>query len=270
MQHAPVILATTEWPAHRADPSAAPLAMLVHGITGWYRTWWRVGPALAERGWRVVAVDQRGHGRSPRIEGTVDVQGLAADLGAAIERAGAPVDLLIAHSLGAAVATELAHRRPELMRRLVLEDPPSVTRADDLDFQERLEREVLAARADPVSEVARALTENRTWLEEDARQDVEGRAMVDLEGVLASLRANTGTRVPELAPQLTVATLLVLADEERSVVGAARGRLLRSLPPAVTVRELDSGHTVHRDRFEEYLAAILDWLVGARGLDELR
>lgn len=256
----PEHLAMHEWPAARTDASGPPVAVLVHGITGWYRTWWRVGPALAERGWRVVAVDQRGHGRSPRIAGTVDVGDLAADLEATIERIGSPVDLLVAHSLGAAVATELAHRRPDQMRRLVLEDPPSVTRADDLEFQARLERDVLAARSDPEGETARELAENPRWLEEDARQDVEGRAMLDLEGTLASLRANTRTRVLELAPQLTVPTLLILADEERSVVGGARGRLLANLPETVTPVELDSGHTVHRDRFEDYVAVILDWV----------
>ncbi|MBA3290388.1 MAG: alpha/beta fold hydrolase, partial [Actinobacteria bacterium] len=41
-------------------------AVLVHGVTAWSATWWRIGPALAERGWDVTAVDLRGHGDSPR------------------------------------------------------------------------------------------------------------------------------------------------------------------------------------------------------------
>lgn len=45
-------------------------ALLVHGIMSDSRTWRRVGPALAERGYRVLAVDLRGHGRSPRGEYT--------------------------------------------------------------------------------------------------------------------------------------------------------------------------------------------------------
>ena len=49
-------LATHEW-LSRDGGSDAPLAVLVHGVTGWWKTWWRVGPALADRGWRVVAVD---------------------------------------------------------------------------------------------------------------------------------------------------------------------------------------------------------------------
>ncbi|GAA3272619.1 hypothetical protein GCM10010493_57940 [Streptomyces lavendulae subsp. grasserius] len=44
------------------------LALLVHGIMSDHRTWRRVGPALAGRGYRVVAVDLRGHGASGRGE----------------------------------------------------------------------------------------------------------------------------------------------------------------------------------------------------------
>src|SRR5688572_29372634 len=113
--HSIALLATHEWPPSGTDAVAvAPVAVLVHGITGWWRTWWRVAPALAERGWRVVAVDQRGHGTSPPIDGVATAESFAADLAATIASLGiARVDALIAHSLGAAVAMELAHRQPD-------------------------------------------------------------------------------------------------------------------------------------------------------------
>lgn len=258
----PVTLATHEWPPSRTDAgAAAPVAVLVHGITGWWRTWWRVAPALAERGWRVIAIDLRGHGESRPIDGVATAETLADDIAATLDSLGeAPVDAVIAHSLGAAVVMELAHRRPEIARRVVLEDPPGQSRADDVEFQANLEREVRAARSDPGSEIRRTLAENPAWLAEDARQDVEGKANCDLEGILASLRANTGVRVTELAPALRVPALYLVADEERSVLGAERSALLRSLPPGATAVEFDSGHTIHRDRFDAYLAALLRWL----------
>ena len=43
-----------------------PLAVLVHGVTASSLTWWRVGPWFTQNGWRTVAVDLRGHGKSPR------------------------------------------------------------------------------------------------------------------------------------------------------------------------------------------------------------
>jgi pimeloyl-ACP methyl ester carboxylesterase len=83
------LLATRAW-GDGADPSR-PLAVLVHGVTSSSRSWWRVGPALAERGFRVLAVDLRGHGASPRPVAGLAAADLAADVAetvAALEAAG--------------------------------------------------------------------------------------------------------------------------------------------------------------------------------------
>lgn len=257
-----VTLATREWPpAVAAAAAAAPVAFLVHGVTGWHRTWWRVAPALAARGWRVLAVDQRGHGTSPRT-GPAAIDDLADDLEAAIEaRASVPVDLLLGHSLGAVASMALVRRRPGITRRLVLEDPPSLVRHDDDGFLDRLRRDASAARRDPESEVRRELAENPTWVETDARQDVEGRSLSDTEGIVASLRIPRPFRVPAEAASVAVPTLYILGDEERSVmVGAARQELEAALPSTSEIAVLDAGHTVHRDRFDEYMTTLLGWL----------
>jgi pimeloyl-ACP methyl ester carboxylesterase len=253
------MLATHEWPAAPGGPPR--LAVLVHGVNGWHRTWWRVGPALAQRGWHVVAVDQRGHGRSPRIDGTTTTAELAADLATTIEAVGGRADLLVGHSLGGAVSAELAVTRPELVERLVLEDPPAISRLRDDTWLENLDREIRAAVDEPEAEVRRELAENPLWLEEDARQNVEGRALVDREGLLATFRGDIGNRVLEILPRLTAPTLLLLAAEGRSVFPAEVRRALEpTLPGNVRVAVVDSGHTIHRDRFDEWLALVTDWL----------
>jgi alpha-beta hydrolase superfamily lysophospholipase len=42
----------------------SPIAVLVRGVTASTHTWWRVGLWFAKNGWRVVAVDLRGHGKA--------------------------------------------------------------------------------------------------------------------------------------------------------------------------------------------------------------
>lgn len=257
-------LATHEWPPAQTDADP-PIAVLVHGVTGWHRTWWRVGPALAERGWRVIAVDQRGHGRSPRIQGHASIADLAADLGAVIDGIGAPVDALIGHSLGAAVSAELAFLRPGVARRLVLEDPPAVSRAHDSAWLEKLEREIAAAASGPEAEADRERAENPAWLPEDVAQNVEGRALADGPGIVASFRRATGARVPDLVAQLTVPTLYLLAAEDRSVyAGEERRRLRADLPSMSRLEVIDAGHTIHRDRFDAWMTAVLGWLEPGR------
>ncbi len=259
----PLELAVHEWPAQSdvAHDADARTAVLVHGITGWWKTWWRVGPALAARGWRVIALDQRAHGRSPAGEpGTVD--DLAADLEAAIERhATAPLAALIGHSLGAAVSQRLAWRRPDIARRLVLEDPPGRIRHDDGDWLARLRDEVASARETPDEEVRRGLAENPAWLDEDARQDVEGRALTAVDVIVASMRRPRGFDVAELAAEILIPTRYVLPTAQRSVFPEeARRRLADNLPDGSDIVVLAGGHTLHRDAFDAYVATVLDFI----------
>ncbi len=253
-------LAIHEWRSKDADADA-PVAVLVHGVTGWHRTWWRVGPALAERGWRVIAVDQRGHGRSPRLAGPATIDDLADDLEAVIERhASPPIDLLVGHSLGAVVSMRLALRRPGIARRLVLEDPPSIDRASDEEFFASIRDGVRAARDIPETEVARELAENPRWL--------EGTHARTSRVAPWPMRTGSSPRFAARAPSPSWMRRPIWRSPlssswptpERSVlVGPARERLRASLPAFGRIREFDSGHTIHRDRFDELLGAVLEW-----------
>ncbi|HEX5040182.1 MAG TPA: alpha/beta hydrolase [Candidatus Limnocylindria bacterium] len=255
-----VALATHEW-VDDNRVGGAPVVLLIHGVTGWWKTWWRVGPALADRGWRVVAVDLRGHGHSPRFDGPATIADLAQDVAAVIEASAPRADLLVGHSLGGAVSVELAIRRPDLVERLVLEDPPANSRAGDGAWLEKLDREMRAAATSPDAEFARQRAENPDWLDEDVRQDVEGRALADREGILAFMARPNGSRVPDLVRQLPMPTLhLLAAGDGRSVyAGDARRRLVEELPPHARLVEFDCGHVLHRDRYERYVGTILEW-----------
>jgi hypothetical protein len=59
---------------------------------------------------------------------------------------------------------------------------------------------------------------------------------------------------------LRVPALYLIADEERSALGSERQVLIDAVPSGSRAVELDSGHTIHRDRFDEYLATVLDWI----------
>ena len=65
----------------RADGPGRPF-LLVHGLSSNARLWDGVGTRLAEAGHQVVAVDQRGHGRSEQVADGYDTATCAADLAA--------------------------------------------------------------------------------------------------------------------------------------------------------------------------------------------
>lgn len=76
-------------------------------------------PHLGGR-YRVLTPDRRGHGRTPDVDGPLTYAAMADDTAALIdEQVGAPVSLL-GYSDGAVVALEVARRRPDLVRDVVL------------------------------------------------------------------------------------------------------------------------------------------------------
>ncbi|GLY77137.1 alpha/beta fold hydrolase [Actinoallomurus iriomotensis] len=70
-------------------------ALLVHGLFSDANSWHRLGPALAERGYHVLAPELRGHGRSPR--GRYSPHDWAMDL---IDTVRIRPHVAIGHSLG--------------------------------------------------------------------------------------------------------------------------------------------------------------------------
>lgn len=106
------------------DPAARPL-LLIHGVTSSAAVWWRIGPALAATGRRVVAVDQAGHGLTGHWQGHVRFRDNAADIAAFARAAGLATDDLqvIGHSWGAVTTAALpaVGLRPAT---LILLDPP--------------------------------------------------------------------------------------------------------------------------------------------------
>ena len=104
--------------------------LLIHGVTSSAATWWRVGPALAASGRRVVAVDLPGHGHTGHWQGHYRFRDNAADLVAFVRAADLERDDLqvIGHSWGAmtAAAMPVAGVRPST---IVLVDPPALSHA---------------------------------------------------------------------------------------------------------------------------------------------
>src|SRR5207302_5097401 len=75
---------------------------------------------------RVVAVDLRGHGGSAAPEQDYTIPGHADDVAWMIQELGLNKPVVIGHSMGGAIAFDLAARYPELPAAIVAIDAPVV------------------------------------------------------------------------------------------------------------------------------------------------
>ncbi len=108
------------WGGH--TPTEATPFVLVHGLASNARLWDGVARHLAGLGHAVVAIDQRGHGRSNKPDSGFDMATVAHDLELLIAALGFERPVVAGQSWGANVVVELAHRSPASVRGVVAVD----------------------------------------------------------------------------------------------------------------------------------------------------
>lgn len=124
-----VELAVFEWGA--AVRGELPSILMVHATGFHARVWDQVIRRLGAR--HVIAVDQRGHGRSEKVPIT-DWRPMGQDLAELVTQFGLQNALGVGHSMGGHAITEAAAARPGAFERLVLIDPVIVS-PDDYDSE---------------------------------------------------------------------------------------------------------------------------------------
>lgn len=98
-----------------------PLVLLCHGFPGLWCSWRKQLPVLAATGYRAVAVDMRGYGRSDRpLPATAyDNHTIVADLIGVLDALGESKAVLVGHDFGAQAAWASALHAPDRVRGVV-------------------------------------------------------------------------------------------------------------------------------------------------------
>jgi 3-oxoadipate enol-lactonase len=95
--------------------------MLLHGwIASADLNWWPVYGDLVEAGYRVLAIDHRGHGRGLRPLVPFRLEDCAADAAAVLRTLDAVPAFVVGYSMGGTIAQLVARDHPDVVRGLVL------------------------------------------------------------------------------------------------------------------------------------------------------
>jgi pimeloyl-ACP methyl ester carboxylesterase len=111
---------------HLVEQGAGPLVLLLHGFPESWFSWRHQLPALAAAGYRAVAVDLRGYGRSSKPDAVEAYRmlDLVADNVAVVEALGGGSAVLVGHDWGATIAAHSALLRPDVFRAVALLSVP--------------------------------------------------------------------------------------------------------------------------------------------------
>ena len=105
---------------HVASMGDGPLVLLVHGFPEFWWTWRHQLVALADAGYRAVAVDLRGYGGSDKPPRGYDLMTAAADIAGLIRALGEANAVVVGHDWGGLTAWTLAAYFPKAVRRLAV------------------------------------------------------------------------------------------------------------------------------------------------------
>lgn len=284
----------------QAGPVGAPQLVLLHGITSSAAANWPSIAHWSQRGWRVIALDARGHGLSPRwqpqqllragqqlVDDVVEVleylptpapaQNAAPTAGASEPTAAAGLKpILIGHSMGAATAAVVAAQRPDLVSALVLEDPARYGTRSPSELLRRGQ-----ARANHVNRTLADLPASLAALLENAGTPGQPSAQEALPSLWASQQLDqsllgTGVVAPEveftqLMESITLPTLLLTGDRRGEArVGAQLLAQLMEQNPNICGQVMPgAGHQVRRANPQAYydvVDAFLQTQVPARAM----
>ncbi len=103
-----------------AGPVDAPPLVMVHG---WGDDAMAIFPRLIPLlvpAHRVIAVDNRNHGKSDHVRGRYDIETMADELDRVLAQLGITEATVFGYSMGGMIAQDLAHRHPDRVARLAL------------------------------------------------------------------------------------------------------------------------------------------------------
>jgi pimeloyl-ACP methyl ester carboxylesterase len=272
--------------ASRTLGAAGPPVVFVHGLFGQGKNWTTIGKGLADRH-RVTLLDLPNHGHSPWTD-RVDYLDMVELVAAELEHLGEPVTL-VGHSMGGKVAMQLALRRPELLRALVVVDiaptgyPLSGGRTDDpdeeaspfaayIDAMRALDLDRLSTR-DDADQALRAAVPSRMVrsfllqsLVREGLHDQEGGAprrwrwRLNLELLDRDLGELRGFPQPPAGASFGGPVLWIAGANSSYVLPEDRPHMDALFPSTRLVRIKNAGHWVHSEQPEVFLETLRRFL----------
>ena len=235
----------------------APTVVLTHGAGGSHAVWYQQVPALADAGYRVVAWDSRGFGRSTFTTGRLGTAEAAADLDRVLDASGAGRIHLVGQSMGGWWATAFAVAQPERLETLTLSNTVGGLWTDAL-IQHFATFVASTTPEDAVLGVHHALSPSFA-ARDPARAFLYQQLNTFHSPPLHAVgRALAGAHVEHRdIDALGIPVLVITGSDDALFPAALVADSARRLADVEVVEIADAGHSPYFERPDEYNAALL-------------
>jgi pimeloyl-ACP methyl ester carboxylesterase len=256
----------------RSGKGEKPPVVLVHGFSDSAQCWPQLASDLRDE-YDVVMPDARGHGHSARVRPEEPVD-LAADLAGVIRALALDRPAVVGHSMGARTASQLGARFLELVRALVLEDPPwrptvateAPSSTPPSDAEVLPSPHPMQAWVDRLQEmsvdeiVAQSRPEHPAWPDDVLRRWSAAKRQLDPNFLRRGGLRSTGWT--EIVDALQCPTLLITASPDQgSIVTPELAREVTRRNQHIRLHHIDGvGHHIRFAAYDRYAAEVLPFL----------
>jgi esterase len=239
--------------------------IILHGLLGSLDNWHTLSKTFAES-YRVIAVDQRNHGRSPHSN-IFMYDAMAADLSELLDHLNLPSALVLGHSMGGKTAMQLALGYPGRVDKLIVVDiaPREYPRLHDelLDALISVDLSTKTSRQQVDTELAQHIPDfsERQFLMKNLARDSVG--ALTWKANLQVIHSNyheiaraIKSEVPYKGP-----TLFLKANRVNYILDSDVP-MIRGLFPNAHIVGVDSGHWIHAEAPAVFAGFVIKFLRG--------
>jgi pimeloyl-ACP methyl ester carboxylesterase len=251
------------------ESKSKPKLVFLHGLLGNGQNWIPSARALEDR-FEILLIDQRGHGKTGKLEGDYAPKDFSADLLLVADALGWQKFSLIGHSLGARNAFDFASKNPERIEKLVIEDMgPHKTREASKKTEVMIE-------AVPVPFKSR--TEARTFFQNEF-EELYGKLLSDYlysniekkedgsygwrfykEGALEALKIGRESDFWTEFEKIQSETLIIRGERSEHLPKDVFQEMLKRNTNTRGVEISGAGHWVHFDQFSTFVKQVDEFL----------
>jgi pimeloyl-ACP methyl ester carboxylesterase len=244
--------------AVQGDPHGRPVVLL-HGYSDSWFSWSRILPHVPA-GWRVYALDLRGHGGTSRPESGYRLADMADDVLAFLDVQGIQRADVVGHSMGSLVAQHVAARAPERVSRLVL---VGSTDGVNQELSRSLGEALNSMPGSVAEEFAREFQASTLYLpvpDEFFRDVVATSLSVPLPVWKAVLDGFSGSAARADLARISAPTLLLWGARDAYFLRADQDALLAGIAGSRLLPYAETGHAPHWERPEQFAGDLVAFL----------
>ena len=236
-----------------------PAFLFVHGMCGDADVWAAQADRFSHR-FSCVRYDRRGYTRSDRGDAPLSVARHADDAAALIRTLDLAPCLLVGSSSGAVIALDVAGRHGDLLRGVVVSEPPLFSLDPDAgrvlmgQLGPRVEEAVASGGPPAAVDAFCSLVCPGLWAMLDEERKDRYRANADIG--FADLRAPSLDLIATDLAAVTVPALVIAGDSSHPALRSIAHRLAAALADARFIELADCGHVTYAEQPDAFAHAV--------------